>query len=50
MLRKVLLIPGQQRVHVGSDQVELAANLFRFARLEAADAEIGMQAGDDSLK
>src|SRR4051812_2459803 len=48
--REIGLIALQQRIHVRGEEIDLAVDLFRLARLEAADAEVAVEAGDHALE
>ena len=47
---EILAIPRLERRKIGRHQVDLAADRLRLARLEPADAEVGMEADDHTLK
>jgi hypothetical protein len=49
-VRKILSVPRQQRWHIIRQDVGFAFNVLRLAGLEAADAEVGVEAAGDALE
>ena len=45
-----MTVPGIERWKIGRHQVDLAVDRLRLARLEPADAKVGMGADDDALE
>jgi hypothetical protein len=49
-LREVGRVPLEQSIDVVRHDIDLPADVFRFARLQAAEAEVGVQADAHSLE
>src|SRR6266480_2499144 len=50
VLREVAFVAPEQGRYVGRHDVEFAANALGLPRLEAADAEVAVDAGDHALE
>src|SRR4051812_41890296 len=48
--REIRRVSLQQRIHVRGEEIDLAVDLLHLARLEAADAEVAVEADDHALE